>query len=146
MEPLRVSLMSLLLSPPPMLPVTTLPFHLCRRKPFEVSVKQTKKPLSSFLPPRFFTLNLKTEIFTENCFGGFRKINFNSQPPSKHFNQRSLTFFKKCKVNFFSKERLSIFLGLLANRGPLDNIYIYVWVSWDCAWGSWNKRGIDGFQ
>lgn len=36
---------------------------------------------------------------------------------------------KSAEYIFSSKERPSIFLGLLANRGPLDNIYIYVWVS-----------------
>ena len=65
----------------------------------EASAKQTKNPQDCLLPPRFLALVFKTEIVTENDVGGFRNISFNSQPPSKHFNQRSpyLFFFLSAK-------------------------------------------------
>ena len=116
---------------PAVFPVTTPCFHLCKRKPLDASVKPTNQQtttLSSFLPPRFLALIFKTGIFTANDCGGFRNIHFNSQPRSKHFHQRSLTFFKKCEVSFSSKERPSIFPGLLANRGPLRQ-YLHLHVS-----------------
>ena len=79
---------------PPCAPChTTLRFHLCQRKPLEASAKQTKNPQGCLLPPRFLALVFKTEIVTENDVGGFRNISFKSQPPSKHFNQRSPYLF-----------------------------------------------------